>query len=253
VSYHDDIARMSASSSHHDLKFIDMTGGSTFSQAEPSSLASREKEERKAFPLFDKLKRAKETSKHNLQSVIHSSDYAKSSLVTLEYELKTTGENIIKESEQVGLLKSFKEELKNGLMRIDVSLEKHDFDSFVELGREINAKYPEYYWKYQVGLAIVKKIMPFLKKEFERWDIEGDPMKLFDLFYFIRKLLHDGELKHHHYESGDTDDVSADEIQTYLFESIWIHPMRTFISTRWDPKSFNLFKPLEKWFGLLPD
>eukprot|EP00347_Sterkiella_histriomuscorum_P011312 403372932 len=248
----------------------------------------REKAKSSKFGLFDQAFELKEKLKHQLQTVINSKTYNEGLQAQLQNEKENISEQFLRDQEKKAILIDFKMELEKIIKKVQEShssQSKHqdgnthyDYQSLIAECYSLYEKYPENYNQYNSSILIAKTILsqPYIKSQFLRWDVISQPLLMFDEIYQIRNLLTVGKSDHgksqsfstskngflSHYDqdnftiSNPDNDYKNEDIMYWIFDNYWMHPMRTFISTKWQVKSSEsgkLADSLQRWSLIMPE
>jgi len=57
-------------------------------------------------------------------------------------------------------------------------------------------------------------------------------------------------------DTKDASEESAEKVKTYLYavyDTLWLQPVRQFVSSRWQVKDFNLCSMVTQWSHIMPD
>ena len=161
------------------------------------------------------------------------------------------------------MLKDFQSELKSLISNFEKEQENEEAKILEKL-TDFHERFPELYNEFKVNLIIAKLIISnSIRKNLSSsksgsWDVLKNGLLMFEEFYAVRIILtigkksasnnqNDYAYKYDHgflqdlevnssNKKGNSDYDNAD-VMYWLFENFWLHPMRTFISSRWDVKS----------------
>ncbi|CDW72566.1 tuftelin-interacting protein 11 [Stylonychia lemnae] len=248
-------------------------------QNQRNSFATQTPQAKKSekFRLFQQAFEFKEKQKHQLQTVINKKNFNESQLLQLKVQHESIQEQLLQTQEKKVKLELFKKQLALILQNIkekgyENNMEEHKLERDCT---ELYHRYTEFYVQYKVSLMIIKLIAQTkLKQNIQNWDILNQPLNQFDEFYRIRNILTIGKLDHHlnqdlnqsmksqsylsRYDVGNSisqDEYIIEDVMYWLFDTFWMHPVRTFINTRWNMREFSseFAECLKKWQLLIPE